>query len=197
MRINKYVKGLFLVTTVMVPVAANSSFATGYILGRIHKTCYQEEHKISELQNKIANCSKDASKDKYLIIQSNHNAIIDKNTLTLYGIQPYVTAFTQRPVRKVELITLDKFLRLWDSRNPDSFTNNPPNAAINALLDDNGEHTNFFVQLFDPVYNASKGTLSYKVKVLDNSPVPLPEKAVLQHFNLFIDDICLDCWWPK
>ncbi len=146
-------------------------------------------------------------KEFYLIIQSSHKAYIEKNEvskpgtfkLTLHGVSPYATAFAQRPVRKVELITLEELLKLWNNADPNGFTKNPPNAAINAFVQDSGseEHVSFFVQLLEPSYNPQKRTLTYVVKALEGNPTSMPDSATLGHVNLFIDDICLNCWWPK
>lgn len=150
--------------------------------------------------------SKESQKELYLIIQSSHKATIEKNdvlhgtyNLIIYDVPQSVIAFTQRPIRKVELITLDKLLHLWNNGDPDGFTKNPPNAAINAFIEDSGseEHMNFFVQLLDPVYDAQKRTLAYVIKPLDGNPSEIPDSATLGHVNLFIDDICLNCWWPQ
>lgn len=158
------------------------------------------------VQNKSTTNSQDQQKELYLIIQSTHKAIIKKNDvskpgtfkLTLHDVSPYATAFTQRPVRKVELITLEELLNLWKNADPNGFTKNPPNAAINAFIADSGseEPVNFFVQLLEPVYNAKQRTLTYIVKPLEGNPTPIPDSATLGHVNLFIDDICLNCWWP-
>lgn len=148
----------------------------------------------------------ESQKELYLIIQSSHKAKIEKNnvlhgtySLILYEVPSSAIAFTQRPIRKVELITLEKLLNLWNNGDPDGFTKNPPNAAINGFIKDSGseEHMNFFVQLIDPVYDAKKRTLTYVLKPLDGNPTEIPNSAILGHVNLFIDDICLNCWWPK
>ncbi|HXH55064.1 MAG TPA: hypothetical protein VNK03_04910 [Gammaproteobacteria bacterium] len=159
------------------------------------------------IQNKSTTNDQELKKEFYLIIQSSHKAIIEKNDvdkpgtfkLTLYDVSPYATAFTQRPIRKVELITLGELLDLWKNSDPNGFTKNPPNAAINAFIEDSGsdEHLNFFVQLIEPTYNPKKGTLTYIVKLLEGNPAPIPDSATLKHVNLFIDDICLNCWWPS
>jgi hypothetical protein len=159
------------------------------------------------VQSKSTTNDQEPKKEFYLIIQSSHKALIEKNDvdkpgtfkLTLYDVSPYATAFTQRPIRKVELITLGELLNLWKNSDPNGFTKNPPNAAINAFIEDSGseEHLNFFVQLIEPTYNPKKGTLTYIVKLLEGNPTPIPDSATLKHVNLFIDDICLNCWWPS
>lgn len=157
------------------------------------------------IQNKSATNSQDNKKEFYLIIQSTDKAIIEKNDasrpgtfkLILQNVSPYATAFTQRPIRKVELITLEELLNLWKNADPNGFTKNPPNAAINTFIEDSDAgDINFFVQLLEPVYNAKQRTLTYIVKPLEGNPAPIPDAAILKHVNLFIDDICLNCWWP-
>ncbi len=173
-------------------------FISGLLLINAVISEQPNNHKVEEI--------KSCEKELYLIIQSSPKAVLIKDeskqgrfVLVLHDVPPYATAFTQRPIRKVELITLDKLIQLWGNDDPNGFTKNPPNAAINAFIEDSGsqEHMNFFVQLIDPVYNCQKRTLTYIIKPLDGNPTNIPDSATLGHVNLFIDDICLNCWWPR
>jgi hypothetical protein len=175
----------------------------GIFFGYGFKMGYSDKNSIVTCKSQV---NTEIQKELYLIIQSSHKATIDKNNvlhgtykLTLYDVPQSAIAFTQRPIRKVELITLDKLLHLWNNGDPDGFTKNPPNAAINAFVEDSGseEHMNFFVQLTDPVYDAQKRTLTYVIIPMGGNPTEMPDSATLGHVNLFIDDICLNCWWPK
>lgn len=156
-------------------------------------------------QEKSAPANAEQKKELYLIIQSARKAVIEKNEaqpgtykLTLHDVPTYATAFTERPIRKVAFITLAQLLNLWKNADPDGFKKNPPNAAINAIMinSKSEEHLNFFVQLLDPVYNAEQNTLSYVLKPLEGNQTAIPDSVTLGHVNLFIDDICLNCWWP-
>lgn len=164
-------------------------YSTGYLMGQT--TC--------EKKPASAPVSSLKAKELYLIIQTTHKAVIKGEKIILHDVLPYATAFTQRPIRKVELITLNNLLVLWNPANPNGFTKNPPNAAINAFIEgaDSKEHVNFFVQLLEPKYDSEDQTLTYRFKALDGSPTQIPQNATLGHVNLFIDDICLDCWWPN
>lgn len=183
-----FVSALFLINAVVS--SAHAGYVTGILVGRA----------IGKSQ-----CRTEKPKERYLIIQYAHKASLEKSStpgafkLTLHDVLPYATAFTQRPIRKVELITLDKLLHLWGNKDPNGFSKNPPNAALNAFVEGSGseEHQNFFVQLLEPVYDAQKRTLTYTLKTLDGNPTELPDSAMLGHVNLFIDDICLNCWWPQ
>jgi hypothetical protein len=120
-------------------------------------------------------------------------------TLTLKGVAPQTTAFSDRPERIVVQVPMQKFL---DGMcfGPE----NGPNAAL-EILDANEEEDVAVVELFDPVYDAANKTLKYNVSILeqpDHSYAVFNERAdeaLPETFGpaaLFIDDCpdgTLDC----
>ena len=143
--------------------------------------------------------------DRYLFVQSAHKASIqikDKAagtyTITLHDIPGYVTAFTERPSKKTEAISIEKFLNLWANNSKESFKHKPPNVDINGVIESSNteDPINFLVELTEPLYNSQEKTLTYTMKALTGNVNSLPESANLNHVNLFVDDTCLSCWWP-
>lgn len=144
------------------------------------------------------------SNEKYLFVQSVHQAKIEKNkqdpstyTITLHNVSPFVTCFSERPVRKAAQVPISQLLSLWEMKNADGFKMNPPNADINAVHEtEDKAPINFLVELTNPVYNKENQTLTYTAKPLVGNIVSMPDNATLHHVNLFIDDVCVGCWWP-
>lgn len=190
--------------TVILPIALLSLSMSPLVATGTANVISKSNNEPQSVQEKSA-ATPDQKKELYLIIQSTRKAIIEKNDaqpgtfkVILHDVPSYATAFTDRPIRKVALITLDQLLSLWKNSDPDGFKKNPPNAAINAYVVNSKteEHFNFFVQLLDPVYNAEQKTLTYTVKPLEGNQTTIPDSVTLGHVNLFIDDICLNCYWP-
>lgn len=147
-----------------------------------------------------------ASKERYLFVQSAHHAHIKKNAkepgtfiITLHNISPYVTCFTERPIRKVESLPIKQLLGLWEVKDQDSFKNNPPNADISAFEKGDKEAVplNFAVVLTEPKYDSEAKTLTYNIKALEGNQSKIPESGSLDHVTVFIDDVCLKCWYPR
>jgi hypothetical protein len=115
-------------------------------------------------------------------------------TLTLKGVAPQTTAFSDRPERVVVQASMQKFL--------DGMCFSPqkgPNAALEILGADENEDV-VVVELFDPVYDAANQTLKYNVSILEqpnHSYAAFNERAdeaLPETFGpaaLFIDD-CYD-----
>jgi hypothetical protein len=145
-----------------------------------------------------------ANNERYLFVQSAHDAKIRKSssdglyTITLSPVSKFVTSFTERPARKAKLIPIEDLLRLWQGNHPEGFNMNPPNADINGVLKENSNEDpiNYLVELRDPVYDSAAKTLTYTIKPMDGNPSALPDSATLHHVTLFIDDVCLSCFWP-
>lgn len=130
-----------------------------------------------------------ATADNLLFFQSSADAVITKTakntyTLTLHNAGDYVSYFTDRPSRKVGLITLSQFLSLWtDAKIKDNFTQNPPNVALN-IVSAQGKEQNVVVEVSKPSY-ANKN-VSYQIRTIDDKPLTAGQ---LKHLVLFFDDI--------
>jgi hypothetical protein len=81
-------------------------------------------------------------------------------TLTMTDVVPYTIYFADRPARDVGLAPMDKFLKGFDFG-----VNNPPNAAI-ILTDENETSDMVIVELTNPQYDNTTGTLTYTASLL-------------------------------
>jgi hypothetical protein len=81
-------------------------------------------------------------------------------TLTLSGIDPGVTAFTDRPDRDAAVVPADRFVQEW----PSMFEDSAPNAVL-VEHEPSGESDSFVVTLFDPVLDGN--TLSFTAEIVD------------------------------
>ena len=81
-------------------------------------------------------------------------------TLTMMDVVPYTIFFADRPARDVGFAPMDKFLKGFDFG-----VNNPPNAAI-ILPDENETSDMVIVELTNPQYDNTTGTLTYTASLL-------------------------------
>ena len=81
-------------------------------------------------------------------------------TLTMTDVVPYTIYFADRPARDVGLAPMDKFLKGFDFG-----ASNPPNAAL-ILPEENETSDMVIVELTNPQYNNTTGTLTYKARQL-------------------------------
>ncbi len=114
-------------------------------------------------------------------------------TLTLTGIDPGVTAFTDRPDRDAAVVPADRFVQEW----PSLFEDSAPNAVL-VEHEPSGESDSFVVTLFDPVLDGS--TLTFTAEIVDGedhsdqipglTATPHSEPpASFSTVSLFIDDV--------
>ncbi len=81
-------------------------------------------------------------------------------TLTMTDVVPYTVFFADRPARDVGFAPMDKFLKGFNFG-----ANNPPNAAI-ILSDENETSDMVIVELTNPQYSNTTGTLTYNARQL-------------------------------
>jgi hypothetical protein len=84
-------------------------------------------------------------------------------TLTLNDVVPYTVFFADRPARDVGFAPMDKFLKGF------SFgASNTPNAALILSVSEENETSDMvIVELTNPQYNNTTGTLTYNAKLLE------------------------------
>lgn len=118
-----------------------------------------------------------------LFVQSAARVTYDSasSSLTLEGVSPVVTFFTDRPARLAGHMLLSGFVKMW-GQGDDSFDQDPPNAALSVLEEGKGEVHNAVVTLYSPRMN--EGRLTYRVKVLEGE---LPATGGAS--SLFIDGL--------
>ena len=114
----------------------------------------------------------------WLFVQTASSMTFDGTTLTMIGLAPATTAFSDRPYRKVVPINHEAFLSFW-SDGSDNFTLDPPNAGFSALVD--GQLHTAVVELSVPKLDGDR--FSYTVKLLEGDIPPSGLAA-----SLLIDD---------
>ncbi len=142
----------------------------------------------------------------YLFVQSAPKLQLEQDKekpdvykLLLKNVNPSVTYFTERPYRKTYTMPTVEFIRLWEKKNKNSFLYNPPNAAIVATQKkffEKDTSLNIVMELTDPSYDEKAKTLSYTAKLLEGNIAPNTHAVVFKQAFLFIDDVCLSCWFP-
>jgi len=122
-----------------------------------------------------------------------------RQILTLVGISPTTVYFSDRPDRISGFEKTELFVALW-GEGDDSFTNDPPNAAL-ELLDWNEQSDVFIIELTNPVYNYESEILQYDVKILEEASEGLTQynkrndpkiPETFENSVLFIDDLVDD-----
>jgi hypothetical protein len=113
--------------------------------------------------------------------------------LKLYGVNPQVVWFSDRPARQSGQIPVRGFARSWAGFG---FLDDPPNAALTLLHADN-RHDTVIVKLGKPHFKPNKHLVRYSARRLDAATGDLSylnsdvDPRVRRHFrapSLFIDD---------
>jgi hypothetical protein len=116
-----------------------------------------------------------------LFVQSAHGLTSGNGTVTFHGLAHATLFFADRPQRVVGHLTSRKFVDQWDE-GEDSFAEDPPNAVVSFLEDDDTVPEEVTMTIRDPQLDGD--TLTYKVDILDGT---LPAKA--GPCSLFIDPV--------
>jgi hypothetical protein len=103
----------------------------------------------------------------------------DSSVLTLDGVSPVVTFFSDRPGRYAGHLLLPGFIEIW-GEGEDSFAEDPPNAAL-SIFDGNTVQT-VILELADP--SLKKNRLTYRVVQVLEGELPASGGTC----SLFIDD---------
>lgn len=118
--------------------------------------------------------------------------------ITLQGVSDSTVWFADRPRRLTGQESTEVFIERW-SEGIDSFTDNPPNAALEFITEE-GESKIAIFELLNPVYDPERGTLSYEVLPLESatisdyhgSPVVQELPGRFDNATLFIDALVDD-----
>jgi hypothetical protein len=102
-----------------------------------------------------------------LFVQQASSMKFDGKTMTLEGVAPATTFFSDRPQRIVGHINQDHFVKLWGAEK-DGFKADPPNAAV-SFIDDNGMP---IVIEIEDVKAVSDTSLAYTISVLEGTLPP-------------------------
>jgi hypothetical protein len=107
------------------------------------------------------------------LIHAKESKIIQENTewkLTLINPDTRVEYFSDRPQRLMGQGSLGQFITLW---NEWGFVQNPPNAAISFLGEQDSKNNVMMVSLQDPTYNSDSKELSFRINPLQEIPQSL------------------------
>jgi hypothetical protein len=84
-------------------------------------------------------------------------------TLTFFGVNPYITYFTNRPNRHQGLAAVEDFMKAW-TVGSNNFQVNPPNAMLTAVRINNVENNNqqfYIFTLTSPKYNLKQNVMQF------------------------------------
>jgi hypothetical protein len=135
---------------------------------------------------------------QFLLVQTARSAEVkaipsQPNTyeLTLKKASPYVTYFSDRPIRVSGAVSNDKFSQDWQK----TFLRDAPNADLVGIADSllHRKYLNYTIELTDMQYNTAQQTFHYIIHVLPGDKKALPKKLELHDAALFIDGACLTC----
>jgi hypothetical protein len=122
-----------------------------------------------------------AEKAEFLFVQTARYAVLEEGTLTLRQVSPTTIYFSDRPERIAGHVETQHMVEaMLEDEDPNSFSDNPPNATL-SLLD--GEFVeSVVVKLGRPKLNVDE--LTFPVEVLDGA-----EALKGGPVSLFIDPI--------
>jgi hypothetical protein len=155
---------------------------------------YAADQNANKNNTNTVNGKMDFSEVNLLFVLTAKKAVLKTNsnksgyyTLTLYGVNPYITYFSDRPSRIQGLAATENFIEAWNV-GPNNFKTNPPNAAItatkiNMLENDNGQF--YIVTMSQPKYDSQKSILQFTVK-------PLQQKLLFKDIQLDNPTIVID-----
>lgn len=139
----------------------------------------------------------DEKKVTYLFIEVASGGTLqkDKNSnellLTLKGVEPHVTYFSNVPVREAGFMSLQDFNKSMN----EEIKSHP--AGLNSgliALDDKDKTLKYALSLRDPRYDAENKTITFLAKFIPGSKkLTLSDSVNFQHVALFIDDVCASC----
>jgi hypothetical protein len=117
--------------------------------------------------------------------------------LTLSGVNPMVTYFSDRPERLVGQIGNAVYLQTWNQGGKQSFDKDAPNAVVSGVANVNGKskNVNVVMELSNPVVNMKKHTITYDAESLSSTETKLNlNHANLHYTTVFIDGgFCAAC----
>jgi len=127
------------------------------------------------------NSEPQVDKIEALFVQSAHGMTSSDGSVTFHGLSHSTLFFSDRPQRVVGHMSSKKFVDQW-GEGEDSFAEDPPNAVISFLENDEATPEEVTVEIMNPAIDGN--TLTYKIIVLDGK---LPAKA--GPCSLFIDPV--------
>ncbi len=107
--------------------------------------------------------------------------------LILHPIHDFIYYFSERPKREAGPLSMNIFIKMWETNNLNSFKNDHPNAVIARLSfplhTPNNKDNDQFIILSKPSYNESTHTLTFNIEGIKRKLVP----ETIGQCALFID----------
>lgn len=128
------------------------------------------------------------------VVQAEGETTFDQTTNRLSMPAGSVQAFTDRPHRDTRATSPQSFVNLWQSADPDSFAEDPPNAVLTYWDASSGSampRTVVCLIVGDVTYSAADSLLSMELRLLDPEGAILPER--LDRASLFVDSVPETC----
>lgn len=115
--------------------------------------------------------------------------------LTLKGVNPTATYFSNRPARLSGQIYTSKLVDQW---NTGEFRQSSPNAVIETVTFNQGikhgsHKQNSYAVVIDKAMMISENEIRFEIKALPGNKTPLPNFAKTEYVAVFIDQVCLSC----
>lgn len=110
--------------------------------------------------------------------------------LTLVGMQPHVTYFTEKPQRKTGTTTMAEFLKIWQSNHLNE-GNKQPNVSLVSYADSQQPLVYVF-EVHNPRYDVVTGKMQFTAVAIGDSKPTIHQLRQLKQASLFIDDIDWD-----
>lgn len=107
--------------------------------------------------------------------------------LTLKGMQPQVTYFTDKPERKTGKTTMAEFLNIWQA-NALNNRNNQPNVSLVTYARLNQAPLVYVFEIHNPHYDVHTGNMQFTALAIGDHK-PTIQNHQLNQASLFIDDI--------
>jgi len=136
----------------------------------------------------------------FLYIELASTGTFEKNnnntyTLTLEGVNPWITYFTLTPKRSTGILHVNDFNKVLLHEIKKSIEKSPKGLNTGLVARDfSDEHTlSYTVSLKDPVYNAKDNKVTYIANLIPGLQASkIPNKITFNHVSLFID-ACPSC----
>lgn len=140
----------------------------------------------------------------YLFLQNAQSGVLKSTPtqgiyqLTLQGLQPYVTYFSDRPNRITGLMTIDTFLKEWQGNVKSGIKTVAPNVGIEGIklhAFSRNQEVSFIMVLSNPIYDKKSNTMTYTAHPLKAQGTTNKDNIELHDIALFIDDFgsCPSC----
>jgi hypothetical protein len=120
-----------------------------------------------------AQVQSDSKTINFLFVQDGESSSISKINSTSYslqinGVDDEVIVFSDRPDRILQVNSIEDFTGNW-TIGEDSFQQDPPNAALLLLEENNEKIDRFIIELYNINYDKDQKVLKYDFIFLDNS----------------------------